>query len=106
LGHSRDDKRGRPQIEYGLLTCPAGRPVGIEVFAGNTSDALSFKTAVLRVPDEFGIDRIILIGDHGIITTTRIKELRECEGMEWITALRAPAIAAVVSDDGPPMPWS
>lgn len=101
FGHSRDGKRGRPQIEYGLLTCPAGRPVAIEVFAGNTSDAISFKTAVARVRDDFGIEKIILVGDRGMITTTRITELRECEGMDWITALRAPAIAALASDDGP-----
>jgi hypothetical protein len=101
FGHSRDGKRGRPQIEYGLLTCPAGRPVAIEVFAGNTSDAISFKTAVARVRDDFGIEKIILVGDRGMITTTRIKELRECDGMDWITALRAPAIAALASDDGP-----
>src|SRR5581483_8237866 len=101
FGHSRDGKRGRPQIEYGLLTCPAGRPVAIEVFAGNNSDAISFKTAVARVRDNFGIETIILVGDRGMITTTRIKELRECEGMDWITALRAPAIAALASDDGP-----
>jgi transposase len=101
FGHSRDGKRGRPQIEYGLLTCPAGRPVAIEVFAGNTSDAISFKTAVARVREDFGIEKIILVGDRGMITTTRIKELRELDGMDWITALKAPAIAALASDDGP-----
>jgi Transposase DDE domain len=101
FGYSRDGKRGRLQIEYGLLTCPAGRPVAIEVFAGNTSDALSFKTAVARVREEFGIERIVLVGDRGMITTTRITELRELDGMDWITALKAPAIAALASDDGP-----
>ncbi|MGQ0775192.1 MAG: IS1634 family transposase [Pseudonocardiales bacterium] len=101
FGHSRDGKRGRPQIEYGLLTCPAGRPVAIEVFAGNTSDALSFTTAVTRVRDGFGIEKIILVGDRGMITTTRIEDLRECDGMDWITALKAPTIAALASDDGP-----
>jgi len=101
FGHSRDGRRGRRQIEYGLLTCPAGRPVAIEVFAGNTSDALSFTTAVTRVRDDFGIEKIILVGDRGMITTTRITELRKCDGMDWITALRAPAIAALASDDGP-----
>jgi len=104
FGYSRDGKRGRKQIEYGLLTCPAGRPVAIEVFAGNTSDALSFTTAVARVRDNFGIERIILVGDRGMITTTRIKELRQWEGMDWITALKAPAIAALASDDGPLQP--
>ncbi|MGH4014627.1 MAG: IS1634 family transposase [Pseudonocardiaceae bacterium] len=101
FGHSRDGERGRPQIEYGLLTCPVGRPVAIEVFAGNTSDALSFKTAVTRVRADFGIEKIILVGARGMITTTRIIELRECAGMDWITVLRAPAIAALASDDGP-----
>jgi transposase len=101
FGHSRDGKRGRPQIEYGLLTCPAGRPVAIEVFAGNTSDAISFKTAVARVGEDFGIEKMILVGDRGMITTTRITELRQLDGMDWITALRAPAIAALASDDGP-----
>jgi hypothetical protein len=104
FGYSRDGKRGRKQIEYGLLTCPAGRPVAIEVFAGNTSDAISFKTAVTRVRDDFGIEKIILVGDRGMITTTRIKELRQLEGMDWITALKAPAIAALASDDGPLQP--
>jgi hypothetical protein len=104
FGHSRDGKRGRPQIEYGLLTCPAGRPVAIEVFPGNTSDAISFKTAVTRVREDFGIEKMILVGDRGMITTTRITELRQCDGMDWITALRAPAIAALASDDGPLQP--
>jgi hypothetical protein len=101
FGHSRDGKRGKKQIEYGLLTCPAGRPVAIEVFAGNTSDSISFKTAVARVREDFGIEKIVLVGDRGMITTTRIKELRELDGVDWITALRAPAIAALASDDGP-----
>ncbi|MGH4012062.1 MAG: IS1634 family transposase [Pseudonocardiaceae bacterium] len=104
FGHSRDGKRGRPQIEYGLLTCSAGRPVAIEVFAGNTSDAISFKTAVTRVREDFGIEKMILVGDRGMITTTRITELRQCQGLDWITALKAPAIAALASDDGPLQP--
>ena len=101
FGYSRDGKRGKKQIEYGLLTCPAGRPVVIEVFAGNTSDSISFKTAVTHVREDFGIEKIVLVGDRGMITTTRIKELRELDGVDWITALRAPAIAALASDDGP-----
>ena len=101
FGYSRDGKRGRKQIEYGLLTDPAGRPVAIEVFAGNTSDALSFKTAITRVRDDFGIANLILVGDRGMITKTRIAELRQLPGLDWITALRAPAIAALARDDGP-----
>jgi hypothetical protein len=100
-GYSRDGKRGRKQVEYGLLTCPQGRPVAVEVFTGNTSDPESFKTVITRVRDDFGISQLIMIGDRGMITSTRIADLRKLEGMEWVTALRAPAIAALARDDGP-----
>jgi hypothetical protein len=100
-GYSRDGKRGRKQIEYGLLTCPAGRPVAVEVFAGNTSDPESFKTAITRVREDFGITTLIMVGDRGMITGTRIGDLRKLDGMGWITALKAPAIAALAKDDGP-----
>ncbi|HEX9536611.1 MAG TPA: IS1634 family transposase [Streptosporangiaceae bacterium] len=101
FGYSRDGKRGRKQVEYGLLTCPEGRPVAVEVFAGNTSDPDSFKTAITRVRGDFGIDRLIMAGDRGMITSTRISDLSKLKGMDWITALRAPAIAALARDDGP-----
>ena len=101
FGHSRDGKRGRQQIEYGLLTDPEGRPVAVEVFAGNTSDPVSFKTAVSRVRDDFGITSMIMAGDRGMITGTRIDDLRKLEGTDWITSLRAPAVAALAADDGP-----
>jgi hypothetical protein len=101
FGYSRDGKRGRKQIEYGLLTDPAGRPVAVEVFPGNTGDAVSFTTAITRVRDDFSIANLILVGDRGMITKTRIAELRQLPGMDWITALRAPAIAALAREDGP-----
>ena len=101
FGYSRDGKRGRRQVEYGLLTDPAGRPVAVEVFAGNTADSESFKTAITRVRDDFGIERLIMVGDRGMITGTRISDLRDLDGMGWITALKAPAIAALARDDGP-----
>src|ERR1039457_2387003 len=101
FGHSRDGRRGRKQIEYGLLTCPQGRPVAVEVFAGNISDPISFKTAITRVRDDFGIGNLVMVGDRGMITNTRIADLRELPGMDWVTALRAPAIAALARDDGP-----
>jgi hypothetical protein len=100
-GHSRDGKRGRRQVEYGLLTDPVGRPVAVEVFAGNTSDPESFKTAVTRVRADFGIERLIMVGDRGMITGTRIDDLRKLPGMDWVTALKAPAIAKLAADDGP-----
>ncbi len=101
FGHSRDGKRGRRQVEYGLLTDRQGRPVAVEVFPGNTSDPESFKTAITRVRADFGIDRLIMAGDRGMITGTRIADLRKLEGMDWITALKAPAIAKLAKDDGP-----
>ena len=101
FGHSRDGKRGRQQIEYGLLTDPEGRPVAVEVFAGNTADPVSFKTAITRVRGDFGITSLIMVGDRGMITGTRIADLRKLPGMDWITALRAPAVAALAADDGP-----
>jgi transposase len=101
FGYSRDRKRGSKQVEYGLLTDRVGRPVGIRVFSGNTSDATSFTEAVRMVRDQFGLERITMVGDRGMITSARIAELRELPGMEWITALRAPAVAALAADDGP-----
>jgi transposase len=101
LGYSRDAKRGLKQIEYGLLTDPEGRPVGIDVFPGNTSDPTSFKTAIRKVRSGFRLKEIIFVGDRGMITKTRIDDLRELEGAGWVTALKAPDIAALAADDGP-----
>ena len=101
FGYSRDKKRGLKQIEYGLLTDDAGRPVAIKVFSGNTSDTKAFIEAVDMVTGKFGLTELVMVGDRGMITNARIAELRDCPGMDWITALRAPAIAALASDDGP-----
>ena len=101
FGHSRDGKRGRRQIEYGLLTDRAGRPVAVEVFAGSTADPESFKTAITRIRGDFGIERLVMVGDRGMITGTRISDLRKLPGMDWVTALKAPAIAKLAEGDGP-----
>jgi hypothetical protein len=101
FGYSRDKKRGTRQIEYGLLTDPQGRPVAIRVFEGNTSDTKSFIDAISMVTENFGLTELTMVGDRGMITNARIKELRTRAGLDWITALRAPAIAALASDDGP-----
>jgi hypothetical protein len=100
-GYSRDGKKGLPQIEYGLLTDPAGRPVAVRVFAGNTADPTAFSTIVEVVRERFGLARLVLVGDRGMITSARIEALRELGGLGWLTALRAPAIAALAADDGP-----
>jgi len=100
-GYSRDGKKGLPQIEYGLLTDPAGRPVAVQVVAGNTADPTAFTGIVGQVRDTFGLTNMVMVGDRGMITNARIEALRELGGMGWVTALRAPAIAALAADDGP-----
>jgi transposase len=101
FGYSRDKKRGVKQIEYGLLTDDAGRPIAIKVFPGNTSDTKAFIDAVDIVTNKFGLTEVVMVGDRGMITNARIRELRDCPGLDWVTALRAPAIAALARDDGP-----
>jgi hypothetical protein len=100
-GYSRDGKKGLPQIEYGLLTDPAGRPVAVRVFPGNTADPTAFSAIVQAVKDTFALKDMVMVGDRGMITSARVQELRELGGFGWVTALRAPAIAALAADDGP-----
>ena len=100
-GYSRDGKKGLPQIEYGLLTDPAGRPVAVRVFPGNTADPTAFTTIVQAVKDTFSLTDMVMVGDRGMITSARVEALRELGGFGWVTALRAPAIAALAADDGP-----
>jgi DDE family transposase len=101
FGHSRDGKRGTPQIEYGLLTARDGCPVAVRVFAGNTADPTAFIQAVEVVRGKFGITEAVMVGDRGMITSARIKALKEIPGMAWITCLRAPAIKKLAEDGGP-----
>ena len=100
-GYSRDGKKNRPQIEYGLLTDPAGRPVAIKVFAGNIADPTAFKSAVDIVKDKFGLTSMVMVGDRGMITSARITALRQDTDLGWLTALRAPAIQKLAADSGP-----
>ena len=100
-GYSRDGKKNKPQIEYGLLTDPAGRPVAVRVFPGNTGDPTAFVAAVDVVRTKFGLTDLVMVGDRGMITTARIRSLRQDTDLGWLTALRAPAIAKLAADDGP-----
>ncbi len=100
-GYSRDGKKGREQIEYGLLTDPEGRPVAIRVFPGNTADPAAFIQAVDVIRSRFGINELVMVGDRGMITSARIRALRDLGGLSWITCLRAPAIRKLAEDDGP-----
>ena len=107
-GYSRDGKKGKLQIEYGLLTDPAGRPVAVRVFPGNTGDPAAFTQIVKVVRDKFGLRDMVMVGDRGMITSARIAALNQPEDdtarsdpYAWITALRAPAIRKLMADDGP-----
>jgi len=107
-GYSRDGKKGCEQIEYGILTDPAGRPVAVRVFDGNTADPVAFTDIVEVIRDTFGIENLVLVGDRGMITSARIDALRELNDdpdtatdFGWITALRAPDIAKLAAEDGP-----
>jgi hypothetical protein len=101
-GYSRDGKKGKVQIEYGLLTDPGGRPVAVRVFEGNTADPAAFTEILGVVKNTFGLKRMVMVGDRGMITSARIKALRELDkDYAWITALRAPAIRKLMADDGP-----
>ena len=84
-----------------MLTDPAGRPVAIRVFAGNTADPTAFSAAVSAVKDSFALANMVMVGDRGMITSARITALKDLGGIGWLTALRAPSIAALAADDGP-----
>ena len=98
IGHPKDGVRGRLQIVYGLLTSPEGIPVAIEVFAGNTGDPTTVASQVTKVKDRFGITKVVLVGDRGMLTAARLREDVRPEGLDWITALRAPQVKKLVRD--------
>ena len=97
MGYSRDGKPGQPQIVYGLLCAPDGCPIAIEVFSGNTGDPTTFTAQVKKIRKRFGINRVVFVGDRGMITSKRIEEdLRDEDGLDWITALRNTSIKKLV----------
>jgi len=91
-GHNRDGKKRFPQIVYGLL-CADGCPVAIEVFEGNTADPKTLETQITKLRKRFGLSRVVLVTDRGILTQTQIDKVREIPGLDWVTALRSPSIA-------------
>src|SRR5690242_3739123 len=98
IGHPKDGVRGRLQIVYGLLTSKDGIPVAIEVFTGNTGDPATVAAQVAKVKDRFGITKVVLVGDRGMLTAARLREDVRPAGLDWITALRAPQVKALVRD--------
>lgn len=95
-GYSRGGRKGTLQITYGLLCAPDGCPVAIEVFDGNTADPMTLATQVEKLKQRFHLDHVVLVGDRGMITQARIVEDIKPAGLDWITALRAPAIKALL----------
>jgi transposase len=91
-GYSRDGKKGTLQIVYGLLCAPDGCPVAIEVFDGNTGDPTTLAPQIDKLKQRFGLSHVVLVGDRGMITEARITEDIKSAGLDWITALRGPAI--------------
>jgi transposase len=97
-GYDRDGKTGRPIIVYGVLTDADGRPVAVQVYPGNTGDPATVPDQVAKLTRPFGLSRIILVGDRGMLTQTRINTLKEHPGLGWISALRSEAIRGLLAD--------
>jgi Transposase DDE domain len=100
FGYSRDRRPDQPQIVYGLLCERQGRPIAIEVFDGDTADPATLSAQVERLKRRFGLSRVVLVGDRGMITAARIREDLQPAGLDWITTLRAPQIQAL-AEAGP-----
>ena len=96
LGHNRDGKKGKLQVNYGLLNDARGCPVAVSVYQGNTVDTQTLLPQVERVRAQFGIERLAIVGDRGMISQTQIESLKEITGVDWITALRSGAIHQLV----------
>lgn len=99
LGHSRDGKRNKPQVNYGLLTAKNGCPISISVYEGNTSDTKTLMPQVEKLRKEFALEHVVLVGDRGMISNKAIGELRELPGLDWITALKHVQIRSLVQGE-------
>jgi hypothetical protein len=98
LGYSRDGRRGTPQIVYGLLCAPDGCPVAVEVFAGSLHDDKTLPAQLEKLRTRFGLERVIVVSDRGMVTKANLELLRDAQGAAWITALKAPQVRKLVSD--------
>lgn len=98
-GYSRDGKRGTRQVNYGLLTDVRGCPVAVSVYAGNTADGPTFLPAVQTVREDFGIERLVMVSDRGMVSAKAIETMRQSDGIDWITALKSASIRALIEHD-------
>lgn len=96
-GYNRDQKKGKLQVNYGLLTDNRGCPVSISAFPGNTSDPKTLMPQVQKIQNDFNLKSVVLVGDRGMITQKQIEDIKELEGMEWITALKTGSIRKLMS---------
>ena len=96
LGYSRDGRKGMLQVNYGLLTDARGCPVAVSVHEGNTSDSTTFMPAVHKLREDFGVEQLVMVGDRGMISNKAIEEMRQTEGVGWISALKSVSIRALV----------
>lgn len=99
IGHDRDGKKNKLQVNYGLLTSRTGCPVAVSVYEGNTGDAKTLMPQVTRLREEFGLEQVVIVGDRGMISHKGIQELRELEGLSWITALKSTQIRSLVEGE-------
>ena len=98
LGYSRDGKRGTPQIIYGLLCDKPGRPIAVEVFTGELHDDKTLPSQIAKLKDRFGLSRVVVVSDRGMVTKANLELMREADGIDWITALKAPQIQKLARD--------
>ena len=103
-GYSRDHRRDRAQLVIGLLCAADGCPVAVEVFEGNTADPMTLSSQIDKLKQRFKLQRVVMVGDRGLLTSARIDETLRPAGLDWITALRAPAIKALAAEGGPLQP--
>ena len=103
-GHSRDGKRDDPQIVFGLVCTSEGCPISVEVFKGNTADPATVAAQVTKLKNRFGIQNIAWASDRGMLTSARIEQVLEPQGMDWVSSLRAPQIAQLAAEHGPLQP--
>src|SRR5438045_3522652 len=103
-GYSRDHRGDRPQIVVGLMCAADGCPVAVEVFEGNTADPLTLSAQIDKLKQRFRLQRVVMVGDRGVLTSARIEQTLRPAGLDWITALRAPAIKQLAAEGGPLQP--
>jgi hypothetical protein len=98
FGHSRDGKRGKPILVYGVLTDVQGRPVAVQVYPGNTGDPSTVADQVEKLKGRFALERVVLVGDRGMLTQTQIETLKAHRGIGWISALRSEKVRKLVDE--------